>query len=222
MALLELCEVRKTYGDGDLAIEVLKPCSLSIEAGETVAVVGPSGSGKSTLLNLIGTLDSPSGGSITLDGQDLSSLDENALATLRNSAVGFIFQNHSLLPQCSALENVLLPTLATGTAKSHRERAEELLAKVGLAERAHQRPGQLSGGECQRVAVVRALINSPKLLLCDEPTGALDRANADQLVQLLQDLNAETGTTLILVTHDLSVAERMQRTLKIDDGVIGE
>jgi lipoprotein-releasing system ATP-binding protein len=220
MAQLQLTDVSKTFGEGDLAVDVLKPCSLSIEAGETVAVVGPSGSGKSTLLNLIGTLDLPSSGSIRLEGKELGSLNANALAALRNEAIGFIFQDHSLLPQCSALENVLLPTLATGTAEAHRARAEELLQKVGLAERAHQRPGQLSGGECQRVAVVRALINSPKLLLCDEPTGALDRANADQLVQLLLDLNAETGATLILVTHDPSVAERMQRTLTIADGVI--
>ncbi|MFT5128741.1 MAG: lipoprotein-releasing system ATP-binding protein [Rhodothermales bacterium] len=220
MALLELKGVSRTYGDGDLAVEVLKPCNLSIEAGETVAVVGPSGSGKSTLLHLIGTLDSPSAGEIHIDGQDVSSLNDNALAALRNRSIGFIFQDHSLLPQCSALENVLLPTLATGTAQAHRERASELLAKVGLAERAHQRPGQLSGGECQRVAVVRALINDPKLLLCDEPTGALDRANADQLVQLLLDLNEATGATLILVTHDPTVAERMQRTLRIADGVL--
>jgi ABC-type lipoprotein export system ATPase subunit len=220
MALLELQQVSKTYGDGGLAVEVLKPCSLSIGAGETVAVIGPSGSGKSTLLHLIGSLDLPSGGKIAIDGKDISSLSDNELAALRNQSIGFIFQDHSLLPQCSALENVLVPTLATGTAQPHRERAETLLAKVGLADRAHQRPGQLSGGECQRVAVVRAMINSPKLLLCDEPTGALDRANADQLVQLLLDLNAESGATLVLVTHDPTVAERMQRTLHIADGVV--
>jgi lipoprotein-releasing system ATP-binding protein len=220
MGLLELSNVSKAYGEGDLAVEVLKPCCLSIDSGETVAVVGPSGSGKSTLLNLIGTLDTPSAGQIRFDNQDVSVLDDNALAALRNRDIGFIFQDHSLLPQCSALENVLVPTLANGTAKAQRHRALELLEKVGLSDRAHQRPGQLSGGECQRVAVVRSLINSPKLLLCDEPTGALDRANADQLVQLLLDLNAESGATLILVTHDPTVAKRMQRTLHIADGVL--
>ena len=200
-------------------LQVLRGLSMEVARGESIAIVGPSGCGKSTLLNLIGTLDQPTGGSITFEGRDLCELDADELALLRNREMGFIFQNHHLLPQCSVMGNVLVPTLAHGRATDDdEERAVRLLDRVGLAERLTHRPGQLSGGECQRVAVVRALINEPKLLLADEPTGALDQATADKLGQLLVELNAEENLTLITVTHSEKLATQMARTLELNDG----
>lgn len=221
--LLELTGVAKTYDAGEIGAptEVLRGVDLRLDAGETLAVVGASGCGKSTLLNIIGTLDRPSRGQVRLAGEDLSGLDDEALAALRNRRLGFIFQLHHLLPQCTVLENVLVPTLA-GFAADRRESAEErarrLLGRVGLAERLGHRPGQLSGGERQRVAVVRALINEPQLLLADEPTGALDRASAQRLADLLVELNREEAVSLIVVTHSLELANRMQRVLELRDG----
>lgn len=221
--LLKLINVSKQYdslADGD-PVFVLKGISLEIGAGESVAIVGPSGSGKSTLLNVIGTLDRPSRGQVLLDGEDLSKLNDEQLAAARNRRIGFVFQAHHLLPQCTVLENVLVPTLAAqdGAIRNEAdERARRLLQRVGLAERLSHRPGQLSGGERQRVAVVRALINGPKLLLADEPTGALDRASAQNLGQLLVDLNREEGVTLIVVTHAPELAQRMGRILELRDG----
>lgn len=221
--LLKLINVAKQYdslADGD-PVFVLKGVSLEIGAGESVAIVGPSGSGKSTLLNVIGTLDRPSQGQVLLDGEDLSKLNDEQLAAARNRRIGFVFQAHHLLPQCTVLENVLVPTLATrdGAIRDGAdERARRLLQRVGLAERLSHRPGQLSGGERQRVAVVRALINGPKLLLADEPTGALDRASSQNLGQLLVDLNREEGVTLIVVTHAPELAQRMGRILELRDG----
>ena len=180
-----------------------------------------SGSGKSTLLNIIGTLDRPSSGEVLLDGQDLRRLNDVELASVRNRQIGFVFQAHHLLPQCNVLENVLLPTLATrdpAVRSGASERAKRLLERVGLDGRIAHRPGQLSGGERQRVAVVRALINQPKLLLADEPTGALDRASAGNLSDLLVALNREEGVTLIVVTHALDLAKRMGRVLELRDG----
>jgi len=220
--LLRLTNVTKRYpgaAGGDLPI--LRDLALEVAPGETVAIVGPSGCGKSTLLNLIGTLDLPDSGELTLDGQRLDTLDELTLAATRNRQIGFIFQAHHLLPQCTVLENVLVPTLATGDAASRAQamnRAQPLLTRVGLGERLHHRPGQLSGGERQRCAVVRALINQPKLLLADEPTGALDRATADSLASLLLDLNREQGTALIVVTHAPDLARKMGRVLELRDG----
>ena len=200
-------------------LRVLRGLSLEIGPGESIAIVGPSGCGKSTLLNIIGTLDQPTTGTVTLDGQDLSTLDGNALAALRNREMGFIFQSHHLLPQCTVMENVLVPTLAHGQATAtDEERGRRLLERVDLGERLAHRPGQLSGGERQRVAVVRALINQPKLLLADEPTGALDQATADKLGQLLLELNQEENVTLITVTHFADLANRMSRTLELMDG----
>jgi|SRR5438105_11934587 len=232
--LLRLTEVSKRYESpmGAEAVSVLRDISMEIGRAESVAVVGPSGSGKSTLLNIIGTLDRPTSGQVLLDGQDLSRLDDVQLATVRNREIGIIFQAHHLLPQCTVLENVLVPTLAKtgragrradgGAAGTPRETAEQrakrLLAKVGLDARLTHRPGQLSGGERQRVAVVRALINQPKLLLADEPTGALDRASAQNLAELLVRLNQEEGVTLIVVTHALDLAKRMGRVLELRDG----
>jgi ABC-type lipoprotein export system ATPase subunit len=221
--LLKLEKVAKNYAaaEGAAPVAVLRDLSFDIAAGESVAIIGPSGSGKSTLLNLIGTLDQPTTGSVWLDGQDLSQLDEAKLAAIRNRHIGFIFQSHHLMPQCSVIENVLVPTLADRKGK-HRDdapqRAEKLLQRVGLGERLHHRPGQLSGGERQRVAVVRALINQPKLLLADEPTGALDRASAQGLAQLLVELNREENVTLIVVTHALDLARQMGRVLELRDG----
>jgi ABC-type lipoprotein export system ATPase subunit len=223
LPLLSLREVTKEYRASDTtsAVPVIHGVTLEIAAGESVAIVGPSGSGKSTLLNLMGTLDTPTRGTITLDDQDLTRLDELALAAVRNRFIGFVFQAHHLLPQCTVLENVLVPTLAThepALRDGATERARKLLDRVGLADRATHRPGQLSGGERQRVAVVRALINQPKLLLADEPTGALDRASAQGLGDLLVQLNREDGVTLVLVTHALDLAKRMGRLLELRDG----
>jgi ABC-type lipoprotein export system ATPase subunit len=218
-----LSGVNKHYDSAGSAgsVTVLKGITLEIGRGESVAIVGPSGSGKSTLLNIIGTLDQPSSGSVTLDGQELTRLDEMQLAKLRNQQIGFVFQSHHLLPQCTVLENVLVPTLANKDSASRNgapERAKKLLEKVGLGARLTHRPGQLSGGERQRVAVVRALINQPKLLLADEPTGALDRASARSLGDLLVRLNQEEGVTLVVVTHALDLAKRMSRVLELNDG----
>ena len=200
-------------------LRVLRGLSLEICCGESIAIVGPSGCGKSTLLNIIGTLDQPTTGTVTLDGQDLSTLDGNALAALRNRKMGFIFQSHHLLPQCTVMENVLVPTLAHGQATAaDEERGRRLLERMDLGDRLAHQPGQLSGGERQRVAVVRALINQPKLLLADAPTGALDQATADKLGQLLLELNQEENGTLITVTHSTDLANRMARTLELMDG----
>jgi len=223
--LLKLTGVGKSYAApaGTGSVTVLDEISVEINAGESVAIVGPSGSGKSTLLNIIGTLDRPSRGVVTLDGRDLTSLDEIQLAQVRNRQIGFVFQAHHLLPQCTVLENVLVPTLAQKPGEKPDgagERATRLLTKVGLGERLSHRPGQLSGGERQRVAVVRALINQPKLLLADEPTGALDRASAQSLSDLLLRLNQEEGVTLIVVTHAPDLAQRLGRVLELQDGRI--
>lgn len=221
--VLKLSNITKQYDGvgGTGALPILREVTLEIGRGESVAIVGPSGSGKSTLLNIIGTLDRPTSGQVLLEGEDLSRLDEQQLAATRNRRIGFIFQGHHLLPQCTVLENVLVPTLATKERKLRdgaEARAKRLLERVGLAERMSHRPGQLSGGERQRVAVVRALINGPQLLLADEPTGALDRASAEQLGELLVELNREEGVTLIVVTHALDLARRMKRVLELRDG----
>ncbi|MEM7199043.1 MAG: ABC transporter ATP-binding protein [Planctomycetota bacterium] len=221
--LIELRGVTKRYADG--APPVLHDIDLDIAAGESVAIVGPSGCGKSTLLHIIGALLEPSAGTVHFAGTDLTTLDADATAALRNRELGFVFQAHHLLPQCTALENVLLPTLvATDRAQRQRaqERARTLLADVGLGDRADHRPGQLSGGECQRVAVVRALINEPRALLADEPTGSLDGANAEHLADLLVELNAKDRVALVVVTHSERLAARMQRCLELRAGALAE
>ena len=225
--LLKLENVSKSYraAEGRAPVPVLRDVSLEIAAGESLAIVGPSGCGKSTLLNIIGTLDHADSGRVLLGGQDLSTQDERALAAIRNREIGFIFQSHHLLPHCTVWENVLVPTLAeknSATANGAEQRAERLLKRVGLSDRIHHRPGQLSGGERQRVAVVRALINQPKLLLADEPTGALDRASADELAKLLGELNREENVTLIVVTHALDLAQQMGKVFEIREGVLVE
>ena len=210
-----------TSSENEEPLRVLRGLSLEVARGESIAIVGSSGCGKSTLLNLIGTLDEPTNGTLTFDGRDLSQLNAEELALLRNCEMGFIFQSHHLLPQCSVMENVLVPTIAHRTSSaSDEERGRRLLERVGLGERLSHRPSQLSGGERQRVAVIRALINEPQLLLADEPTGALDEDTADKLGQLLVELNREENVTLITVTHSPSLADRMDRTVKLSDGQI--
>ena len=221
--LLSVENVSKTFPATSYAAEitVLHDVSLQMTASETVAIVGASGSGKSTLLNLIAALDSPTSGQITLNGSDIVSMTEAQLSVLRNRTLGVIFQQHHLLPQCTALENALLPTLAGKSAitgESPEDRAKRLLKRVGLGERMSHFPSQLSGGERQRAALARALIHSPALLLADEPTGALDRSAADNLLQLLAEINREEGVAILMVTHDPAAAARMSRQLKMQDG----
>jgi ABC-type lipoprotein export system ATPase subunit len=221
--LLRLRDISRRYAgpeDGG-ALTVLEGISLEVGRGESLAIVGPSGSGKSTLLHIMGTLERPTSGEVLLDGQDVGQLDEAQLAAVRNRQLGFVFQAHYLLPQCTVLENVLVPSLVCRDAALRLEagpRAERLLKRVGLGERLFHCPGQLSGGERQRAAVVRALINQPQLLLADEPTGSLDPASAHQLGQLLVELNQEAGVTLIVVTHARELAERMKRVLELKNG----
>jgi lipoprotein-releasing system ATP-binding protein len=221
-ALLTLRSVGKSYlsSNGE-ELPILRGINLELGSGESVAIVGPSGSGKSTLLNIIGTLDRASSGEVVLRGKDLTNLNDIALAEVRNREIGFVFQSHHLLPQCSVIENVLVPTLASKDGAMRRgaeDRAKTLLERVGLSSRMHHRPGQLSGGERQRVAVVRALINRPKLLLADEPTGALDRTSAQNLGQLLVEINREQQVTLIVVTHALDLAHKMERVMELKEG----
>lgn len=219
---IQLSDVSKAFAAGDSAVSVLRGASLSIANGESVAIVGPSGSGKSTILNLIGTLDRPDAGTITIDATDVTKLSPDDLAKLRNERIGFIFQAHHLLPHCSVLENVLVPTLALSDKASDETiaRAKQLLNQVGLGQRMDYLPGRLSGGERQRAAVVRALINKPSLLLADEPTGALDRKTAAEIGRLLIDLNHEQKLTLIVVTHSRELAGLMSRTVEMRDGLL--
>ena len=220
--LLDIRNLTKTYGapDGGDAVNVLRGVDLQMQAGETLSVTGPSGSGKSTVLNIIGALDKADSGEVIVNGQNVEKLSKDELAAYRSTMVGFIFQLHHLLPQCTILENVLVPTLAVPKAKREAAlgRAKELLDAVGLGHRLNHRPGELSGGERQRVAVARSLINEPKLLLADEPTGALDRVNAAKLVDLLAELNRSRGVTVIMVTHAPDLAQRMSRVLELVDG----
>lgn len=218
-AILELGGVTKSYASPDgVETPVLRGVDLTLGRGESLAIAGPSGCGKSTLLNIIGTLDRPTAGRVVLDGRDVSSLTEPQLAEVRSGVVGFVFQLHHLLPQCSILENVLVPTLVAKVDCDAEGRGRKLLERVGLGHRLTHRPGQLSGGECQRAAVVRALINRPKLLLADEPTGSLDRANAESLAALLGELNREEGVALIYVTHAADLAARAGKVLELRDG----
>ena len=221
MPLIELQDVTKRYGQDE---PVLQGISLAIRAGETLAVVGPSGSGKSTLLNLLGAMDAPTTGRVLFEQEDLAQYGDDQLARFRNQAVGFVFQRHHLLPQLTALENVLVPTLVTTSNRrdAAAERAGRLLERVGLGGRIHSRPGELSGGERQRVAVVRALINAPKLILADEPTGSLDATTAGSLVDLLVELNREEGVAVVMVTHAAILARRMDKVLELHAGSLGK
>ncbi len=218
---LRAVDVHKSYPTPGEPLVVLRGVSLSIAPGESLAIVGPSGSGKSTLLNILGTLDRPTSGSVTLGGTDPFSLPPDALAGFRATRVGFIFQDHHLLPQCSALENVLLPKLAAGkVTKDDQARAAALLEQVGLSGRASHVPSELSGGERQRVAVARALMNQPKLLLCDEPTGNLDSKNSQAIGELLRGVAGQSGAMLVVVTHSPALAETFDRRVRMADGVL--
>ena len=223
--MLELVNVAKSYpSPGDtVGLCVLKDITLKVRKGQAVAIVGPSGSGKSTLLNIIGALDRPTAGRVLFDGKDLAKMDDIELAGIRNSEIGFVFQLHHLLPQCTVLENVLVPTLAEKKRTSSKEvqqRAINLLQHVGLKDHLLHRPGQLSGGQRQRVAVVRALINKPKLLLADEPTGSLDEHASKNIAELLVELNRSEQVTLVLATHSIKLAENMGRVLELNNGVL--
>jgi lipoprotein-releasing system ATP-binding protein len=216
-------QLTKDYSTAAGSLSILRGINLTMNRGDALAITGPSGTGKSTLLYILGALDSPTSGRVTLAGQEPLGLNETAQAQFRNEKIGFIFQDHHLLPQCSVLENVLIPMLAGGGADPSAEsRATGLLQRVGLADRLSHRPAQLSGGERQRVAVCRALINNPALLLADEPTGNLDRATAESVGSLLLDLNRELNTLLICVTHSPELANRFPRHCVLKDGQLHE
>lgn len=218
---LNVSHLCKEYPTRSGVLPVLRDVSLELQRGEALAVMGPSGSGKSTLLHIVGTLDRPTSGTVRLDGKDPFALAEPDLADFRNRHVGFVFQDHHLLPQCSVLENVLIPTLVGSDDRGEAEKwARELLARVGLAERLDHRPAELSGGERQRVAVARALVRRPHLLLADEPTGNLDRTTARAVGQLLLDLHRQEQTVLIVVTHSAELAHEFPRRLEMLDGAL--
>ncbi len=220
--LLELKEISKSFrfSAAEKEVTVLKRISLQMDQGESIAVVGPSGSGKSTLLNIIGTLDKPTSGEVFFSGNNLADLDDAALSAIRNREMGFIFQLHHLLPQCTVLENVLIPTIPLGNTQNKQERAKYLLERVGLHDRLDFFPNLLSGGELQRVAVVRALINQPKLVLADEPTGSLDKDATENLSRLLVELNREEKVTLITVTHSMELARLMGTVYELQHGTL--
>ncbi|TYQ23960.1 ABC transporter ATP-binding protein [Pseudanabaena sp. UWO310] len=212
----------KTYHLGEMDVPVLKEIDLAIADGEYVAIMGASGSGKSTLMNIIGCLDRPTSGLYTLDGRDLTTMDDDELADIRNQYIGFVFQQFNLLPKLTALENVMLPMIYAEVSRSERVKsATEALERIGLGDRLTNRPSQLSGGQQQRVAIARALVNHPALVLADEPTGALDSKTSREIMKLLTELNQQ-GTTIALVTHDASVAAQTKRIINMQDGVIVE
>lgn len=221
--IAEVREVSKYYGlpGTETCQIILNQVSLGIAAMDSIAIVGPSGSGKSTLLNILGTLDQPSSGSVILDGKRVDTLNENQLADIRNQFIGFIFQRHHLLPQFTLAENILVPLIPVKDKlkqKKATQRAYELIERVGLQNQMHRRPGQLSVGECQRAAVVRALVNQPRMLLADEPTGSLDAENAWQLGQLLVELNREQELAVVIVTHSMELASQMEKTYRLSSG----
>jgi ABC-type lipoprotein export system ATPase subunit len=223
MELIRLRNIHKTYHRGQVDLPVLKGISLAIHRGEMVALMGASGSGKTTLMNILGCLDRPSAGEYWLDGQEVSRLSADARALLRNRKIGFVFQNFNLLPRTSSLDNVMMPLAYAGRKLSQSDacdRALALLDRVGLGDRLDHEPSQLSGGQQQRIAIARALVNDPALLLADEPTGNLDSRTSEEILQMFQQLNRARGITIILVTHDPGVASHAERLVRIHDGVI--
>jgi putative ABC transport system ATP-binding protein len=218
--IIHLENIRKSYYLGKQELQVLKGIGMDVFKNEYVALMGPSGSGKSTLMNILGCLDSPSGGKYILNGKDVSRMPDNDLAEVRNQEIGFVFQQFNLLPRLTALENVALPLVYSGVSKKERlERANEVMAKVKLQDRSHHKPNELSGGQCQRVAIARALINNPSIILADEPTGNLDSKTSYEIMDILGKIHAD-GNTVILVTHEEDISHFAHRVIRLRDGVI--
>lgn len=219
--MIEVSNLSKSYKTGNIEVIALREINFKIESGEYISIMGPSGSGKSTLMNILGCIDTPTSGSYRLDGQEVSTLDDEGLATIRNQKVGFVFQTFNLLPRLTALANVELPLVYSGTGRNERrERALKALERVGLSDRVNHKPNELSGGQSQRVAIARALVNNPSIILADEPTGNLDRATGSDIINLFQKLNSEFGVTLVIVTHDQEVGKSAGRLVQLVDGRI--
>jgi len=219
-SVINIKDLTKVYNMGEIEVEALRGITFKIKKGEVVSIMGPSGSGKSTLMNILGCLDRLTSGEYILDGEDVSNLNDDQLAQIRNQKVGFVFQNFNLLSRSTALANVELPLRYAGLTSNRTELATEALDSVGLGDRIHHKPSELSGGQQQRVALARAIINNPAIILADEPTGNLDSKSGDEIMELLLSLNKEYGTTLIIVTHDSKISAQTQRTIHIFDGLI--